>query len=99
MSFPILFPFDNDLVLCSISGYYLSKQFVNTENENYFISYTSFGESNRYSINNNETYYLITDTYSSDYAPNHLTVIDKYPESSFYARDMVAEYIRAGKMA
>lgn len=94
-----LFPFDNDLVLCTTTGYYLDRQFVNSTNDNYFISYTNFGENNRNNINNNETYYLITDTYSSDYAPNHLTVVAKYTESGFYARDMVAEYIRNGGMA
>ena len=94
-----LFPFDNDLVLCSISGYYLSSQFVNTENENYFISYTTFGENNKESINSSGTYYLITDTYSSDYAPNHLTVVARYTDSGFYARDMLSEYIHNGGLA
>ncbi len=94
-----LFPFDNDLVLCAISGYYLNSQFVNTSNENYFISYTSYGNSNRNNINNNTIYYLITDTYSSDYAPNHLTVIEKYTDSGFYARDMLAQYARDGHFA
>ena len=93
-----LFPFDNDLVLCTTTGYYLDRQFVNSTNENYFISYTSYGSANRSSINKDETYYLITDTYSSDYAPNHLTVIDRYTNEGYYARDMVAEYIKAGRM-
>lgn len=93
-----LFPFDNDLVLCTTTGYYLDRQFVNTTNENYFISYTSYGNTNKTSIDVNETYYLITDTYSSDYAPNHLTVIDKFTDEGYYARDMVAEYIKAGRM-
>ena len=91
-----LFPFDNDLVLCSISGYYLSKQFVLTENENYFVSYTNYGEANKNSIDNNTTYYIIADTYSSDYAPNHLSVIAKYSEEGYYARDMLKEYLIAG---
>ena len=94
-----LFPFDNDLVLCSITGYYLNKQFVNTTNENYFISYTSYGENNRNNINNNSTYYLITDSYSSDYTANHLTVVAKYADSGFYARDMLAQYLKDGRMA
>ena len=94
-----LFPFDNDLVLCSTTGYYLNKQFVNTENENYYISYTTYGNNNKNNINNNTTYYLIADTYSSDYAANHLTVIDRYSTDGFYARDMLAQYIRDGHMA
>ena len=94
-----LFPFDNDLVLCSVSGYYLDKQFISTSNDNYFISYTSFGNSYKNNINTNSTYYLITDTYSSDYAPNHLTVVERYTEAGFYARDMLAEYISNGGLA
>lgn len=94
-----LFPFDNDLVLCSVSGRYLDSQFVNTSNKNYFISYTSFGNSNKESINTNATYYIISDTYSSDYAPNHLTVIAKYTNSGFYARDMLAQYAKDGHFA
>ena len=94
-----LFPFDNTLVLCSISGYYLDKQFVTTENENYYIAYTDYGNNNRYSIDTSQTYYVITDTYSSDYASNHLTVIARYPKNNFYARDMVAQYIRDGYFA
>ena len=94
-----LFPFDNHLVLCSIQGKYLDSQFVNTSNENYYISYSSYGENNKNSINSNATYYLITDTYSSDYSYNHLTVIERYTTSDFFARDMIAEYIRSGGMA
>ena len=91
-----LFPFDNDLVLCSVSGYYLSKQFVFTENENYFVSYTSYGETNQERIDNNTIYFIVTDTYSSDYAPNNLTVIAKYSEEGYYARDMLKEYLIEG---
>lgn len=91
-----LFPFDNDLVLCSISGYYLDKQFVNSTNDNYYISYTEYGNSARNNINPDDTYILITDTYSSDYEPNHLTVISRYSDEGFYARDMIARYVEAG---
>ena len=94
-----LFPFDNDLVLCTTTGYYLDTKFVNSTNDNYYIAYTSFGENNRDNINNNQTYYLITDTYSSDYAPNHLTVVEKYTDSGLYARDMLAKYISDGGLA
>ena len=94
-----LFPFDNDLVLCTTTGYYLDTKFVNSTNDNYYIAYTSFGENNRDNIDNNQTYYLITDTYSSDYAPNHLTVVEKYTDSGLYARDMLAKYISNGGLA
>ena len=94
-----LFPFDNDLVLCSVSGRYLNSQFINTTNENYFITYSSFGDSNKNNVDINATYYLITDTYCSDYAPNHLTVVARYTESGFYARDMLAQYAKDGHFA
>jgi len=41
---------------------------------------------------------VITDTYSSTYARNNMTEIERYPEG-FYARDLLAEYIRQGGMA
>lgn len=94
-----LFPFDNDLVLCTTTGYYLNRQFVNTENTDYYINYTSYGSANKSKINNNSTYYLITDTYCLDYAPNHLTLVAKYSDDGFFARDMLSEYIKAGNLA
>lgn len=88
-----LFPFDNELTLCSISGKYLKSKFINTTNSNYFISLSSFGATITDSIDDNATYYLITDTYSAYYALNNLTVIDTY-DAGVYARDLLAEYIR-----
>ena len=93
-----LLPFNNHLVLCSISGYNLNYKFVNTSNSNYYISLSSYGQANSY-INYNDTYYVVVDTYTSDYASNGLTVIERYTEDEFYARDMIAEYIRNGGMA
>ncbi len=90
-----ILPFDNQLVLCSISGYYLREKFFETSNGNYYIAYGEYGASVRYSIDNNATYYLITDTYSSTYKPNHLTEIERYDETTF-ARDLLASYIEKG---
>lgn len=92
-------PFDNEIVLCSISGYYLSNKFVFTSNDNYYCSYSSYGNANEGSIDNDATYYIVVDTYTSDYAPNHLTVIEKYSETPIYARDLVANYVKAGGLA
>ena len=94
-----LFPFNNDLVLCSIPGSYLKSQFVNTTNSNYFVSYSSYGNAYKDYIDNYETYYIVTDTYSSDYSPNHLTVIERYSTSGYYARDMLKDYIAQGGFA
>ncbi len=93
-----LFPFNNDLVLCSIKGTYLSSQFI-SEPQNYSISYSTYGDSVKYDVDPNATYYIVTDTYSSDYSPNHATVIDTFSTSGYYARDMLKDYIAEGRFA
>ena len=90
-----LFPFDNDLVLCSISGRDLRERFFETDNSNYFISYGRYGEQVRQSIDPNATYYVVVDTYSSLYGPNNLTEVERY-DKGVYTRDLLAQYIEAG---
>lgn len=90
-----ILPFDNQLVLCSISGYYLKTKFFETSNSRYYISYGNYGEKVKNNIDNNATYYVVTDTYSSSYASNHLTEIERYDEN-VYARDLLARYIEKG---
>ena len=87
-----LFPFDNELVLGSIQGRDLLNQFIETENSNYFIC-----RKDSASINPDKTYYIIVDTYSSNYGPNKITEIARYDEK-FYARDLLADYIEAGNL-
>ena len=91
----MLLPFDNQLVLCSISGKKLRSQFFETSNSRYYIAYGEYGVSVKNNIDDNATYYLVTDTYSSTYAPNGLTEIERYDEN-VYARDLLAQYIEAG---
>lgn len=88
-----LFPFDNDLVLCSIKGRDLKARFLETSNSSYFIYYEDLG-----TIDPNGTYYIIVDSYTSTYAPNRLTEIQRY-EKPVYARDLLAAYIADGGMA
>lgn len=88
-----LFPFDNDLVLCSVKGKDLLSKFINTGNDNYFISCGDYG-----TIDRNGTYYIVVDTYSAYYAPNRLTVVEEY-EKGVYARDLLADFIEAGGLA
>ena len=90
-----LFPFENDLVLCSVRGEDLLQNFINTQNSNYFISYSDYGNTVKGSIDRNATYYIITDTYSSTYAPNRLTELKRYP-GGVYAQHLLADYIEAG---
>ena len=91
----MIMPFDNTLVLCSVKGSDLKKRFINTSNENYFIGYTAYGRSLGGQIDNNATYYIVVDTYTSTYAPNNLTEIVRYKEE-VYARDLLADHIRGG---
>lgn len=91
----MLFPFDNELVLCSIPGQYLKSQFLETSNSNYFISLSEYGQALRASVDPNATYYVMVDRYSSTYAPNHLTEIAVY-DSTTFARDLLADHIEAG---
>ncbi len=91
----MIMPFDNTLVLCSVKGSDLKKKFINTSNDSYFIGYTDYGRSLNGQINNNATYYIVVDTYTSAYSPNNLTEVARYTEG-VYARDLLADYIRAG---
>ncbi|MGM9873924.1 MAG: bifunctional metallophosphatase/5'-nucleotidase [Bacilli bacterium] len=90
-----LFPFDNDIVLCSISGSKLKSRFL-TSVSNYYVSLSDYGNLNKDSVSDSETYYIITDTYSSEYTYNGLTYIDTYSLSGYYARDALYDYIRSG---
>ena len=87
-----LFPFDNELVLCSIRGQDLLDRFLNTNNENYFIT-----RADHRKIDPNGTYYIVVDSYTSTYAPNRLTEVARLG-ANVYARDLLADYIAAGGM-
>ncbi len=93
-----LFPFDNQLALCSIKGSYLKSKFFETNNNDYFICYDEYGSSIKNSINANATYYVVVDTYTAYYAPNRLTVIELYDETTF-ARDLLADHVEAGGLS
>jgi 2',3'-cyclic-nucleotide 2'-phosphodiesterase/3'-nucleotidase len=89
-----ILPFDNVITLCSVKGSDLLNKFINTSNSNYHIFPTK-GDVG--TIDRNKTYYIIVDSYTAQYAPNKLTVIADLGEG-LYARDLLAEYIRAGKL-
>ena len=93
-----LFPFDNELILCSIKGSDLRSKFFETSNTDYFICYGDYGQSVYKNLNPSATYYIVVDSYSAYYAPNRLTVIEKFGAEVF-ARDMLSDYIRAGGLA
>ena len=91
----MLLPFDNYLVLCSIKGKDLRDKFFYTDNTNYFISYGEYGANLKENIDPDATYYVVVDTYTSTYAPNKLTEIERYSKNVF-ARDLLATYIQNG---
>ena len=86
-----IFPFDNQLVLCSVKGKDLASRFFNTSNSDYHVYYGQYGSSIKNSIDPNATYYIIVDSYTSTYAPNKLTEIERF-EDGIYARDLIAAY-------
>ena len=90
-----LFPFDNHLVLCSIKGRDLQSRFFRTSNDRYYISYGSYGANLQNNIDPNATYYVVVDSYTSLYAPNNLTEIDRI-DAEIFARDLLADYALAG---
>lgn len=86
-----LFPFDNQLVLCSIRGSDLLDRFIN--NSKYYVAYTI--DSSK--IEWNKTYYIVTDTWNSPYTANRLTEVERWG-SEWYARDLLAEFVSEGGM-
>ena len=90
-----LFPFNNKLVLCSVQGKDLKNKFIYSTNDDYHIAMSSYGSS--ITINDNETYYIVVDTYTALYAPNRLTIIEFYDDTT-YARDLLADAIEAGRL-
>ena len=90
-----LLPFDNEIVLCTISGKDLMRRFINNSSSDYYYHLSEYGEDNIYDISNNETYYVVVDTYTAFYNSNGLTIVEYYDYST-YARDLVADAIKRG---
>lgn len=86
-------PFDNEIVLGRISGAKLISQFFNSK-----VGYTYVSGIEKSSIKNNETYYIIVDTYTAFYKWNYITVVERY-DSGVYARDLLADFIKGGGWA
>ena len=91
----MLLPFDNEIMLCSIKGYDLKRKFIQTNNSDYHVYYGEYGNSVKNKINDNDTYYVIVDSYTAQYKYNNLTVIATY-DPTVFARDLLADYIRKG---
>lgn len=97
-----LFPFDNDIILCSATGAFLKKYYMNSTNPYYFIAYNS-GYSSSSNLSDTQIYYFVTDTFGSDYyiygkgysLENQFKIVEQ-PEEACYLRDLMGIYIRKG---
>lgn len=90
-----LFPFDNQLVLCKISGSKLKSRFINNSSDDYHCELSSYGSS--ITISNNSTYYVVVDTYTALYSYNGLTIVE-YLDDTTFARDLLAQAIVEGRV-
>lgn len=89
-----ILPFDNDIVLGKISGYYLKTQFFGGK-DNYYVYAPSLTES---AIQNNREYFIVVDSYSSTYYYNHIDEVVRLP-GRIYARDLFADFLGTGSWA
>ena len=89
-------PFDNEIVLGSIRGSDLIK-FLNKRTSS-GVKYTIYTTIETSQVSAGETYYIIVDSYTSTYRTNNITEVKRLG-SGIYARDLLADYIRAGNWA
>ncbi len=86
-----ILPFDNQIVLCKVSGSTMARVFINTTNSDYHVAYSNPDIKANY--DSSAEYYIVTDTYTSSY--QGLDVVEYYDQTTF-ARDLVKEYAIAG---
>ncbi|MBQ8322991.1 MAG: bifunctional metallophosphatase/5'-nucleotidase [Clostridia bacterium] len=93
-----LFPFDNPIVLCTVTGSRLKSQFI--DSNNYYVYYGEDGEAVKNDLDYNETYYVVVDTYCANYnfrGMGFLPIAEYYDEAhEVFTRDALAAYIRNG---
>ncbi len=89
-------PFDNEIVLGSISGTDLVK-FLNkrTATSN---KYTIYKKIEPAAVSAGETYYIVVDSYTSSYRSNNIKEIARLGKG-IYARDLLKEFIAEGGWA
>ena len=90
-----LLPFNNKLVLCKISGSNLKSKLIENSNSSYHGAIKD--GFNTSSIVSSGVYYVIVDTYTAQYRYNNLTIVEYYDETT-YARDLLADAIKEGKL-
>ena len=92
-----LFPFDNQILLCKVKGSTLFDIFMSGQN-NYHVDYTQYGQEVQSNFSRSATYYVVTDSYTSSYYPDRITVVERY-DNTVFARDLIADFIEAGGLA
>lgn len=97
-----LFPFDNDVMLMQVNGSVLKDNYLNSTNSNYFLCYSEYGANlrdNQYLINDNEMYYVVSDTYTYDYLYKRNmgpVKVEALRPNGCFARELMAEYAQKG---
>lgn len=85
-----LFPQDHHLMLCSIRGSDLADIFLDPEKTDYV-----YGLVDDRAIIADDTYYIVTDSYTFQQLSNCLTLLQRY-DADIFARDLLAEFIANG---
>ena len=88
-----ILPFDNDIVLGKIKGSDLKSRFFG-DRDNYY-SYSTIRSSE---IVDSQDYYIIVDSYTSTYTSNRIKEVARL-DGEIYARDLLADFVRAGNWA
>jgi 2',3'-cyclic-nucleotide 2'-phosphodiesterase/3'-nucleotidase len=81
-----ILPFDNTIGIASAKGSKL-KQLFFSSSYSYYYCYPS-----ELTLNDDDTYYIITDSWTYDYSPNKMNIVHEF-DDLLYARDMVFEYL------
>lgn len=96
-----LFPFDNPIILCRVTGSRLLSQFINSTN--YTCFYGEDGQTIKNSVSLNGTYYVVVDTYTANYdfkGMGYLEIVEYYDEQNpLYTRDALAQFIQDGGLS
>ncbi len=89
-----ILPFDNRIVLCGIRGSDLRNTFFSNKKNYYVYCREDFDVND---IEDTSVYYVITDSYTSQFKPNNLIELETYNTTTF-PRDLYAQYVREGNL-
>ena len=80
-------------MLCGIRGSELDRLFIKVENKNFFIALAD----DRI-IEPDSMYFIVIDAYTYGLISDNVTLVERYG-AGVYARDLLADYIAAGRLA